>query len=198
MNGRSAVALLLRLLLLHFFQHGRSQSNSTSPSNLPTLQPTSIVPSIIRFNVDESIGLLTFYFNTEVDASTFDATRIYLQSNVSLTSYVNGFPIGPYSFNNLSLQGNTSTLQYYLLDDVYADYMISSIGRYRSQTFLSYQNGAFYSNLNVSTAGLLTIQALQVSSLFPDTRQPYVKSFNVDMNFGHLSVTFSEPVTNFR
>ena len=199
MHDRWVMSLLWRLVVIITIQCGSSQSNnSSSPSIAPTPLPTSIIPSIISFDIDESVGLVTFLFNTEVAAVSLNASRIFLQSNASLSSYINGLTIGPYAFNNLSLQGNTTTLEYYLLDDTYAAYMISNIGRYRNQTYLSYLTGAFTSNLNVSTLGLSSTQAIQVATLTPDTRQPYAKSFNFDMNYGYVSITFSEPVNGFR
>lgn len=152
-----------------------------------TLSPNSTSPVVVSFDIDESTGLISFNFNIDINAASFNSSRVYLQ----------GLSLGP-AYNHLTLQGNTSSLQFYMLDDVYASFMVSTVGLTPNDTYISYDSQAFYSAYNLSCQALTPNQAIQVRAVSPDQRQPFVKSFVLDMNLGLMSLTFSEPVNASR
>ena len=163
--------------------------------------PDVTQPTLVAFNFSlerdpispSDQAYLDLYFSEPVDAS-----RI----NYSLIEFHNSAHINNSAINDMYVLtgGNPDhmavlrTVQLYLsLDDTNAIKALDNLATDRNNTFLIFREGAiedvFY--LPISEEDGYTVQATQV---IPDTTQPMLESFTIDMDEGLLVFTFSETV----
>ena len=163
--------------------------------------PDVTQPTLVAFNFSlerdpispSDQAYLDLYFSEPVDVS-----RI----NYSLIEFHNSAHINNSAINDMYVLtgGNPDhmavlrTVQLYLsLDDTNAIKALDNLATDRNNTFLIFREGAiedvFY--LPISEEDGYTVQATQV---IPDTTQPMLESFTIDMDEGLLVFTFSETV----
>ena len=163
--------------------------------------PDVTQPTLVAFNFSlerdpispSDQAYLDLYFSEPVDAS-----RI----NYSLIEFHNSAHINNSAINDMYVLtgGNPDhmavlrTVQLYLsLDDTNAIKALDNLATDQNNTYLIFREGAiedvFY--LPISEEDGYTVQATQV---VPDTTQPVLESFTIDMDEGLLVFTFSETV----
>ena len=158
-----------------------------------TLQSSAVVadettPRLRMFTVDLNAGRLTLYFNEPVNASTFTASGLTVQSarrsrtglrlTNSLTPSSSGLSIvvtlSPEDLNEIKRIDT-------LLVDVETSYITIT------DLFIEDMNGN-------SIVPVINGFALQASGFIPDMSRPFVSSYSLDMDSGYVAITFSETV----
>ncbi len=150
-------------------------------------------PTLTGFRFDNSYGLMALTFDQLVLASTIDVSKISLvsgQPRPGVTLDVFTFPM---VFNNISLQGNTSAPFFYLSTDDYARmrFQYPDIGTTKNKTYIQLDSGAFHNFYGVPSA---STDGFRATVHAPDTLNPYVLSWSLDMNLGYMTIAYSEPM----
>jgi hypothetical protein len=134
-------------------------------------------------------GGITLYFDQLVQAKLLNLSLITLKHDLASTTTFS-FTAGAY--NNLTLQGNTTRIEFFLHSDDYARLILEpKIATSPDFTFISLASGAIKSVYETASTA---INGLQVSSYLSDSSPPYVTKFSFSMDTGELIIDFSEPV----
>lgn len=182
-------------------------------------RPGTSNPTLIGFQYNAGYGYLQFTFDEEVLASTLNVSKLLfsgftsaLQGNLDFTSAYNDanvdvddvyrsadvFQLKDNSFNDLSLQGNTTTPFVYTTTDDYARLIFYnySFGMSASHAFMEMQEGAFTTYNGVACENVTTTPFL-ATTYYGDTLPPFVETFSFDANQGIMTLLFSEPIHRY-
>ena len=150
------------------------------------------------FEFDDGAGHIMLYFDQFVNPTTFNVSKMTLQSTQRYKAGITHVFQFQKSFNDLSTQVNATSISIYLGTTDYAKLkMLGKVGSSNTTTFLTLQTGAA-----ISTYGHLSTHAINSSNAFAATTYtadlipPYTKSYTLNMNHGILNMTFSEPLNN--
>ena len=160
-----------------------------------SLNAQNAKPTLTGFRYEHSYGLMVLTFDQLILASSIDTTRIHLSAEPpGLGSPVLNFTFST-PFNNMHEQGNTTTPFFYLRTDDYARllYLNPIFGSRANKTYISMEGGAFQNYYKVPMANA-TYGGFEATEYLPDTLNPYILGWSLDMNVGHLTLSFSEPV----
>ena len=163
-------------------------------TNGKALQVTSFtadttIPTVDSFLLDLNTGQLNITFSDTVD---------HLLLNVSLLSIVsNRIPTVELLLAggevDRSVDGRTVVVTL-VQNDVNELKNNTAIGSSTANTFLTIGPDAIPDLAGNYLAEIPVSSALQASSVLPDVVGPELRGFDLDLNAGHLIVTFSEPV----
>ena len=165
------------------------------PNNLigVTLQTRTVVPDETRpklrmFTVDLNAGQLALYFDEPVNASTFLARGLTVQSaqrsrtGVRLTN----------SFTNY---GNGLTIVVQLSDeDLNEVKRIDALLVSRETSYVTVTSDFIQDMSGNPIVPIINGQALPASGYVEDMGRPYVTSYQLDMDAGYVVISFSETV----
>ena len=151
--------------------------------------PDTTCPYLQQFNFDLNEGLLNLTFNEPVNTSTFDPTQINIQ-NENSRNPLNNYLLSDGYYNNSSYTQYISLqLTEYDLNLIKANTELatSTFNTYVTLSPSSVQdtNGVYYCD------DTLPIRATDV---VPDSTQPVLVYYTLNMEEGELTLTFSEVV----
>lgn len=178
---------------------------SVKPTVYPTCNPTPRTswvasagdPRLLSFTLDCGVGKLVLSFDSIISAKSVDMRGFSLQAADDITNVGAGFSIYEFtsSFNDLSLQGNTTQLTVYMSsDDIARLNLAEPIGRSLSSTFLTMQYESVLTPIGRPVAAINASRAIAPTSLVQDIFPPYLLSFSLFMETGLITITFSEPI----
>ena len=78
----------------------------------------SLGPLLQGFELDKNYGKIVMLFDQEVEAASFNISKLTLQAVPDITTEI--FTFQDMAFNNLTEQGNTSSLFFYMSKDDFA------------------------------------------------------------------------------
>lgn len=147
-------------------------------------------PTLDSFVLDVNQGILALTFSETVDIFTFNISEVYLQSQqASTVSYQlhtadNIFPSDADYIFSLSLSD----------DDINYIKRNVNLGTTIDNTFLSVTSSAI-NDMNANRLRAISRDnALQAFSVVPDMTSPVLESFDLDMDSGVMTLSFSETV----
>eukprot|EP01041_Mallomonas_annulata_P003287 gene3287-6514_t len=151
-------------------------------------------PSVTAFNLNMNDGEIILQFNQIVNASTFDATQIALQSSQRLR--LGEVPLKfSGTYNAMSRQGNSTRVYFFMLSDDYAKLKTQQwIGRSSMYSYLTMSSGAVFSPNGTTNSPITNTSAFHVTEYIDDKSPPYVEYFDINMNSEQMVIEFSEPV----
>lgn len=165
-----------------------------NPSFKPTAATTTTTASLEAFEFDYSGGKISLTFNIEVQAKTLEPTMISLQSTKVSNSNTAKFYIDTI-YNDMEVQGNSTTIYFYLISDDFArlqfDYLI---GITSSTTYITMQLGAIESVQLTLSDEISSSNAFGVTTYIPDTIAPNLLSYILDMNLRCIVFYFNKPI----
>jgi len=152
--------------------------------------PDATDPNLDSFLLDVNQGILTLVFSETVDIFTFNISEVSLQSeedssvSYQLDTADNIFPSD--ADDSFSLSLNSEDINYIKRN--------INLGTNTSNTYLSITSFAVM-DMNMNTVvPINSSNALQATSIVPDTTSPLLESFDLDMNNGIMMLSFSETV----
>ena len=115
-----------------------------------------------------------------------------MSTSISGVETAQNFSISPI-YNNIAEQGNTTQPFLYLDKNDYAVliHLHKPFGERQNLTYIHLEAGAFHDYYNVPSVAEYSFMA---TSYVGDTLNPYIMEFSLNMNLGHLTVKFNEPV----
>ena len=147
-----------------------------------------VPPEIVSFSIDLNSGFLSLSFSEEVSSTTFDVSRITLQSssaNPEVQFTLTGGELNV-SSDNTVIGVRLTLFDLYELNQRNFDSA--------ERIYLSVSEGLVQDNAGNPSTAISSNSALQVSRVVPDTTQPHLTAFDLDMNRGVLLLYFSEIV----
>ena len=159
---------------------------------LASVIPDTTGPSVDSWILDMNQGLLTLTLSEPGLSVPFDPTFITIQAYQNSSGITNQ----QYRLKSSSVStGDSSQFVIQLssedLDGLQID---TTVATSKLDTFLSIDGSVLMDYFNNSIQNISADSAIQVSSFFRDRNPPRLSSFDLDMNNGSLTLSFSEAV----
>ena len=162
-----------------------------------------IPPSLIAFNWDVNVGVLTLFYSETIDIFSLRTVEITLQSGPNASFVLQG-PNVSVAILEFTLTGGYVLPQYstvahinVTIGDLNIIKQLAGIATCtRNDTFIAVYTGQV---LDMNGNELLEVspdEALQVSLCLQDTTPPRLVNFTLDMNIGLLKLTFDETINS--
>ena len=145
-----------------------------------------MAPLLTGFNLDMNIGTLVLSFSDEVLLQ-------WINGNVTVTNSDSN-PNDVYTFANLSVCTSTFQSVHNISispSDIFSLQSIPQLATIPSNTYIQVQPQAASDRAGLSLNNTMPIR---VSKFVPDTTRPIVAAFDLDLDAGLMSLSFSEPV----
>ena len=145
-----------------------------------------MAPLLTGFDLDMNIGTLVLSFSDEVLLQ-------WINGNVTVTNS-DSSPNAVYAFMNLSMYTSTSQSVHNITispSDVFSLQSIPQLATSTSNTYIQMQPQAATDRAGLP---LNNTSPIRVSDFIPDTTRPTVTAFDLDLDAGLMSISFSEPV----
>jgi len=149
-------------------------------------------PVLYAFDLDMNFGLLTLNFSETVDTLTFNIMEFTIQNMKNASN--DFFRSLTLTQENLITGDDTSIIQSLLYFDLNTIKSISYVATNASDTFLSITEAAIEDMNGNPVVPIEKQEALQISEFTVDIQRPVLESFDLDMNTGEITLTFSETV----
>ena len=146
-----------------------------------------VLPKLETFTLDLNTGELKLTFNEDMDASTFDGTRVTIHSSSDATAT----PLQKLTGGNASTIAGKEVVVKLVTSDLDAVKKETGLGTKTSNTFITVGAGAIK---DVAGNEMEERSSLQAMSIGADTTRPSLVSFNLDMDLSIMSLTFDETV----
>lgn len=152
-------------------------------------------PLIIGFELDKNYGKIVLDFDQIVVADSFNISRFTLQASPSVEADSDVFAMYDAVFNNLTEQGNTTSLIIYISTNDFARLALEPvIGVVKSTTYAALGVHAVRSPFGRYNGAQSLTNAVAATSFLRDESPVYVTDFQIDMENKEISFNFSEPV----
>ena len=168
-----------------------NQANSIRVSRRTT---DTSPPQLLSFRIDMDASTITLSFNETVESSTLQATGITITAHPNTTS-------GNLSYT-LSSKSTTSSLNLAQIvvnidnDDLNILKQRTEIATSRDDTYIFLTSSTINDTFGNMVVELLQTEAIQTSQYTRDVTGPALESFELDMNTGVLTLSFSETVNS--
>ena len=164
------------------------------PINADDYIPDTTSPELVSFNISINEGVLVFSFTETVMTSTLQVREIVLQNAPSINNSTQTHTLGV-DRSTESFNGPTDIITIFIAPGDFnrikflADLAVSNETTYLSATSMTVVDTKGNTLVFVSP-----FDALQVTNFDPDVTPPVLVSYDLDMNFGILRLTFNETV----
>ena len=148
-------------------------------------------PQLLNFTLDIENGAMELTFNEAVDPITIDFTGITIQNGSSVPGALHSLTGGFIANNNT---GTVILVVQLLKFDRSAFQSITNLGDSTSNTFLTIKNGTISDMNGNPVLPVEDGQALQATSVVPQSSSPILESFTLDLNANFVILTFSKAV----
>ena len=150
-------------------------------------------PRLISFDLDMNLGYLVLNFSETVDSLTFNVTEFTLQNvrNANVTGLVEAYSLTEV---NLLTDDEVEIIQGLLYIDLNAIKSFDNLASSMGDTYLSITSFAISDMNGNIVVPIQETAALQVTSYTRDRNRPLLEGFDLDMNLGMITLTFSETV----
>ena len=152
-------------------------------------------PTLQSYEYSAGFGYLILNFDEDILASSLDPRGLEFRGNgdASDSREENVFTVGSI-YNDLSLQGNTSSPYIFLQADDYAKliYYNYTFGQTANETYLTMRLGSFQTFNGINCTEITT--PLLAATWTGDTFPPYITKFSYNADLGMLDLTFNEPL----
>jgi len=171
---------------------------SRQPTSRPSIFPTTYDPKVKGFAFDYGTGGITLTFDQFVNPSTFDVSKLRLQSTQKYVK--NATQVFKFSstFNSLPQEANSTVVNLYLTSDDYARLkLLRVVGSSNYTTYLTLGKKAVHQAFGKRYNQVINSSyALEATVYTPDTLPPVCQHYSIDMNAGTMNLTFSEPLNS--
>ncbi|XP_065887295.1 uncharacterized protein [Dysidea avara] len=175
--------------------------NTQMPQNYT---PDTTSPVLLNFDIDLNEGTLVFSFSETVDATTLQVEEITLQ-NTNDSNFTESYNLTDSTLlenvtdiNNLTMPISTFNAPilklYFSPTDLNAIKKLSSLATELSDTYLSITNQVIKDMVGNNVTAIPQSEAQLAQSYVNDTTDPVLLGFELNMNVGNLTLTFSETI----
>ena len=154
------------------------------------VEPDLTPPVLQNFTLDLENETVILYFSETINPDTFNMTTLVLQNRMMGASQT-------FMFTNSSSYERTNysviTIRF-SFSDLNALKALSDLGTSVDDTFISVVESTAEDRADISLVPISTQNALQASLVIQDATRPKLNSFEIDFNYGNLTLSFSEGV----
>ncbi len=148
-------------------------------------------PELQKFDLDMNTGIITFTFSETVDTLTFNVTQFTLQDSQNVSDVFQSFTL---TEANLLTGDDVIIAQELLYFDLNTIKRLGYLATSESDTYLSVTELAIQDMNGNKLTAISPYNALSVSAYGSDSIRPLLESFDLDMDSGEITLTFSETV----
>ena len=155
-----------------------------------------VEPELVSFDLDINSGELFLTFSETVNVSSLDVSAITLQ-NEEAASVIDmlSFTPGNTSFDTFSVSPDWPIILIMIgSDDLNEIKRLTQLATSNFTTYLTLTSSAVSDMSGNAVVGIENGNATQVSVFTPDTTEPNLLFFSLDLNTGSLLLTFDETV----
>jgi hypothetical protein len=152
-------------------------------------------PYLRHYTLDMDNGEVSLTFSEVLNVSSILFSRLQFQTTSNSAESVNVAHI--LTGGNLKSYANDLVVTFAMLDSDMSLMKINGIGQSRSSTYLAVDEGALYDQAGEKVDTVLSTNAMgmQKDTFYTaDTTVPVLKSMELDMNVGIVSLTFNEVI----
>ena len=170
-------------------------SNDARPAVSHSVDITS--PTLQRFELDLNEGEIIFYFSESVNISSLNPSYFTVISQ-PMAPYANHTLTGGRATVNDTMVSMHDAVVRLMLTEFDLDTLkqMTDLGTTESNTWLIFQEGAVADSASNVIAEISNLDAYPATNVYPDTTQPTLLTFSVDLHDDTLSLTFSETVNS--
>ncbi len=150
----------------------------------------AVSPKLVSFTLDLNQRLLSLTFDETINSGSFRIVDVVLQDRSS-------FPIQAVQFSSRSTTDSTDGTIFNIQisnDDFNEITAAFSLGTMETNTYIALPAGTVLDMNNNPSIEVPSENALQISDHTADTTRPTLTDFDLDLNVGILTLTFSESV----
>ena len=168
-----------------------NNNNEPITNVIGTLIEDETRPQLVSFDYDQLLGQIILTFSDVVDTNTFDSTAIQLQHDISEEE---GRTFSP------SVDSKTSSPNGYIVVLQLSHYDLLSlksnteVARNENDTYITFAASLVDDTRGVDVVPITDGKAVTVTTYVPDDVSPTLISYEVDMNSGQLTLSFSDTV----
>ena len=170
-----------------------TDSNANKNKAIPSYNATKAAvyvkdmtaPILETVDLDLNEGIMKLTFDETVDAGSFDASQIQLQSDQAYPATFYMLTAGSSSSTNSPVI--TVNITDFDLNQIKKD---SALATSSANTYITLSNSSVYDMNKVFFANVSSVRA----SFTPDTTRPELEAFILDLNMGLITLNFSETV----
>ena len=144
-------------------------------------------PTLTAFGMDLDLGLLNLTFSEAINTSTLTFQEITLLNDIGTQFVLTG------GVAERSSDGSTAIISL-TVDDLNMIKSLQDLATNDSNTFISITNATILDLAGNPVIEISLDNALNVSELIQDTTLPILLAFDLDMNNGSITFTFSETI----
>ena len=166
--------------------------DTSSAVGIRSLATDTTLPDLLSFTLDVDSGEMVLDFSDVVDVSTFDVSALTLQGQ----NY--RVPLEWHSLSSSSSSASSSnsfTVTVFIgSDDLNRIKEIRTLATDESDTFLTVRATLVDDLAGLDVIAITDGKALQASGFTPDSKDPVLDSWSLDMDQSQLTLSFSETV----
>ena len=164
--------------------------NQTNAVIARNISADLIPPSLDIFSLDMNLGVLSLTFTEDIIVSTLNISLILLQGTSDSTAISQTI-----SSSTIITQADTSVIDIQISDDELNAIKINMmLGTATTNTFISFPRELVRDFAQNLAFEIPSNDAREAVGFIPDTTQPNVIAFDLDMNIGILTLEFDEAV----
>ena len=168
---------------------GNGYVGTGGPIMVDTLNQDNVGPILLSFDLDMNDGTLVLHFDENVMIETFNSTSIMLQSAGFDAVHVQYSPITSTNVRRENFSNVVITLG---RDDIDRLNTLIQLATSKNDTFINYSGVTVADLLGNRGEDLPAEMAQQVGVFTPDTTNPMLERFEVDLNASTISLVFDE------
>ena len=156
-----------------------------------TFTEDSTPPELVSFNLDLNTGVLTLNFSETVDTLTFNVTQFTFQSSENASNSLQMYSL---TEPNLLTGDEVVIAQGLLYVDLNTIKSLGELATSADDTYLWITEAAIQDMNANPVVSISPYVAIQVTGYQDDVTRPRLEAFDLDLNLGELTLTFSETV----
>ena len=184
------------------FSYGivRDMNNNAIPqvNNISAIQALNFTndftpPKLLSFSFDLDNAQLYLSFSESINGNSFDPTQLTLQAQVNASNHESGYTL---TGGNFTHENFTSLVMTLIKPDLDELKIISALGTSINSTFVSHTHELIKDMNRNFVVPIFSSMALQAIKFSDDTTPPIFQSWQIDLDAGEFSLSFSETVNS--
>ena len=147
-------------------------------------------PTLTGFDLDLNVGIMTLNFSEAVNGTTLNPTGITLH-NINETNATSTYTLANGSVIEVTQTSVVLQLTNFDLDNIKA---ILDLATNTDNSFVTIDEAAILDTSDNPVVGVAPEEAIAVTDISTDATRPQLLGFNLDINSGSLTISFSETV----
>jgi len=191
LNGTNSYITITNVTLVDMNNNSVVAIPDGTALRVSTFTEDSTPPELVSFNLDLNTGILTLNFSETVDTLTFNVTQFTFQSSENVSNSLQMYSL---TEPNLLTGDEVVIAQGLLYIDLNTIKSLGGLATSTDDTYLRITEAAIRDMNANPVVSISPYVAIQVTDYRDDVTRPRLEAFDLDLNLGELTLTFSETV----